>query len=69
LSFLAAKLPGKPSNRELTEKHQTRLSQILHEWDEAVESEREDDDAEEESDNAEAEESASRGTPPADLED
>ena len=59
LSFLAAKLPGRPSNRELTEKHQTRLSQILQEWDEAVESEREDDASEEESDNAEAEESAS----------
>jgi hypothetical protein len=46
LAFLASKLPGKKSNREMTKPHQDRLAQILHEWAEAVESEEE--EAEEE---------------------
>ena len=41
LAFLASKLPGKKSNREMTKPHQDRLAQILHEWAEAVESEEE----------------------------
>ena len=44
LAFLASKLPGKASNREMTKPHQDRLAQILHEWAEAVESQEEEEE-------------------------
>ena len=48
LSFLARRLPGKATNREITATHKVRLEQVLREWDEAVESEEE--EAEQEGD-------------------
>ena len=44
LAFLASKLPGKKSNREMTKPHQDRLAQILHEWAQAVESQEEEEE-------------------------
>jgi len=38
LSFLARKLPGKASNRQITQTHKIRLENILQEWDAAEES-------------------------------
>jgi len=49
LSFLARKLPGKASNKEITETHKNRLAEVLKEWDNAVESE-EEEEAEQEGD-------------------
>jgi len=47
LAFLAKALPGPPSNKEMTGKHQTRLTNILQTWDKLNESEQEEDEDEE----------------------
>ena len=51
LAFLALKLPGKASNKELTKPHQDRLAQVLKEWAAADESQEEEEDGMEEEDN------------------
>ena len=50
LSFLARKLPGKASNRQITKTHMVRLGNILQEWDVAEESgeEQEEEEGDEE---------------------
>ena len=54
LAFLALKLPGKTSNKELTKPHQERLAQILKDWASADESQEEEEEGMEEKDDKEA---------------
>lgn len=50
LAFLALKLPGKTTNKELTKPHQERLAQILKDWADADESQEEEEEGKEEED-------------------